>query len=70
MPPKQDKIWKLSVNVLFFFLRFAKQNQIKNRPNGRQFFRKSISGAGGGSLTRVACLEGRNNKRYTTPANL
>ena len=26
-------------------------------------------GAGGGSLTRVACLEGRNNKRYTTPAN-
>ena len=27
-------------------------------------------GAGGGSLTRVACLEGRNNKRYTTPANL
>lgn len=28
----------------------------------------SKSGAGGGSLTHVACLEGRNNKRYTTPA--
>ena len=28
----------------------------------------SQNGAGGGSLTRVACLEGRNNKRYTTPA--
>lgn len=26
------------------------------------------NGAGGESLTRVACLEGRSNKRYTTPA--